>query len=856
MQRIFQSEKPQRKRTKSPARSLKSSFHLHSDPTSTKDKQQSHSSLRADIDASLKLSSFRPHALRHVKGSLKGSSKIEQCNDDSDNESICVSPTWDDSIRKEKRKMAKEQKELKRKLMREQERQEKQDALKSAGQEQAKRLSKRPPAAMDTQKLPSSLRRSSTDTEVNSIKKQQIDTTQRSTSFTARSRSSSRVRFADEEISTPAPRSRRPSTASSITDTIRSFLPQSWKSDSQGSSGKHSKHGSNSTDDSKLSDSEDAYRRDLVEFTLELNKDSITGVMGKAGPKKPSKGQRPPIKPILKVSSSPQITASTVVECPAGVNVTTKKRIDELMYATSPDQMSPPVEKSLELDPKDSKEDKLQLGKRDRSTGGYQYPTLSHTELHYDVKRGSEIQYRASTRRVPSKELLAHAFAGDQQPEPLRSPRGDARTLSYCQQQRRHQQDVAMQGYKEEIAVIEANSPLDETEIHLLDDSRATPGLEEFFEAKERLTPDSHSKESQPETPKSRPRPSLLPLSIDVSSLNHKRPKPLPTEQLVIPEKSKSRPNSYCNSNRNPSLVSGQPGTKDLPAEKEEPKSPREFPLSHHRSPKSSSKATPKKKSVKPAPKTPEVIVEGIDGDGIRRSTSIKHSYSTPQLLDFSFLPELPHQSLAKHSKDSNNPPTPNTPPIDSHLLTSKASVTPHFSLPTPPSSRPPSGESLPHKAPTELPASPTSLALTPMPLKPRPSANSRRTRSSHSPGSNSRDICFSTQTGTDAARMKPIAKMFVICCKCRFWHDLPSRVYEEMVKVRDVEVEGKQDESERGKDVDGNKTGAVLRRLDHSGLSARATSLEKCKDTDKDTDSTLCISFVHDTQKRAWDIA
>jgi hypothetical protein len=38
------------------------------------------------------------------------------------------------------------------------------------------------------------------------------------------------------------------------------------------------------------------------------------------------------------------------------------------------------------------------------------------------------------------------------------------------------------------------------------------------------------------------------------------------------------------------------------------------------------------------------------------------------------------------------------------------------------------------------------------------------------------------------------MAKMFVICCKCKFWHDLPSKIYEAMALPRRIledEVEG-----------------------------------------------------------------
>lgn len=40
-------------------------------------------------------------------------------------------------------------------------------------------------------------------------------------------------------------------------------------------------------------------------------------------------------------------------------------------------------------------------------------------------------------------------------------------------------------------------------------------------------------------------------------------------------------------------------------------------------------------------------------------------------------------------------------------------------------------------------------------------------------------------------ARMAPIAKMFVECCNCKFYHDMPSKLYECMAKP-DAVVEDK----------------------------------------------------------------
>jgi hypothetical protein len=44
---------------------------------------------------------------------------------------------------------------------------------------------------------------------------------------------------------------------------------------------------------------------------------------------------------------------------------------------------------------------------------------------------------------------------------------------------------------------------------------------------------------------------------------------------------------------------------------------------------------------------------------------------------------------------------------------------------------------------------------------------------------------------GSETTRMAPIAKMFVECCSCKFYHDMPSKLYECMAKP-DAVVEDK----------------------------------------------------------------
>jgi hypothetical protein len=44
----------------------------------------------------------------------------------------------------------------------------------------------------------------------------------------------------------------------------------------------------------------------------------------------------------------------------------------------------------------------------------------------------------------------------------------------------------------------------------------------------------------------------------------------------------------------------------------------------------------------------------------------------------------------------------------------------------------------------------------------------------------------------SSAVNSKPVAKMFIICCSCTRWHDLPSKLYEAMVTPRGVQKSDK----------------------------------------------------------------
>ena len=48
--------------------------------------------------------------------------------------------------------------------------------------------------------------------------------------------------------------------------------------------------------------------------------------------------------------------------------------------------------------------------------------------------------------------------------------------------------------------------------------------------------------------------------------------------------------------------------------------------------------------------------------------------------------------------------------------------------------------------------------------------------------------VSFGKDALGEGMEAKPIAKLFVICCKCKFWHDLPSKLYEAMALPKELQ--------------------------------------------------------------------
>lgn len=155
---------------------------------------------------------------------------------------------------------------------------------------------------------------------------------------------------------------------------------------------------------------------------------------------------------------------------------------------------------------------------------------------------------------------------------------------------------------------------------------------------------------------------------------------------------------------------------------------------------------------------------------GVQRQPSLSRSISTPEMQDLSFLPALKHQALTRPAGKKGR-----------GLVIRKKSgvrVSTNKDLVRPPAIPIPSPSA---KSEGSSPDSPTGGAyLRDARLhipKPPPRSPNRGRFSGDSRLRNS-----SPQGG-----LEPIAKMFVICCSCKYFHDMPSKIYECMAKPDDV---------------------------------------------------------------------
>ena len=181
------------------------------------------------------------------------------------------------------------------------------------------------------------------------------------------------------------------------------------------------------------------------------------------------------------------------------------------------------------------------------------------------------------------------------------------------------------------------------------------------------------------------------------------------------------------------------------------------------------SKETP---DIKPLP---EVVVESTTEEGLVRKTSIKRPRSNPQLQtqttvtnplpSLDFLPQLKHQPLVKREPHFLPVGKDRFPPVPTNYATIKIMANKSAAA----SSNAP-----------DLKLIPRSPLRTPSQF---PVPGRTFNRSSTEIGT----VSSGKGPAAEGMEAKPMAKLFVICCKCKFWHDLPSKLYEAMALPKEL---------------------------------------------------------------------
>lgn len=211
---------------------------------------------------------------------------VEKDIDDSKS-SICLSPGWDQGKKekkekrqreKEKKKQEEARKEAEKKARKEAEKQ--QAAANKAGKREGRLSKKPPPAAMDTQRMPSALRQQS-DSRRNSILSVFSSGPSSGDSSRRSSRDLKRLSVASTESSNGQRRSQStPASSTEIADSSGA-----WRSLVSGTApqlpalprfGLHSRNGSSGGSKSNSWGSEEAYSRELVKYASQLDQGSTS----------------------------------------------------------------------------------------------------------------------------------------------------------------------------------------------------------------------------------------------------------------------------------------------------------------------------------------------------------------------------------------------------------------------------------------------------------------------------------------------------------------------------------------------------------------------------------------------------
>lgn len=808
-------------------------------------------------------------------------------------EEICQSPSWSQfgggRKKKEKKRVEKETRDLEKQVRKEKDegkqvRKEKEEEVQKTAGKASKRLNKKPPAAMDTQRMPAALRRLSSGSRSGS-QPTSTDASRRSSQEERRSSVSSISSFVQRWSPVSAKSfTAWPDNSGPIVSETAPQLPKLSGIETH----PHSRRVSSSESAILDDDEEHSYKKDLVEFAYRLR----TLSFGRERNVEPANADR--ISTPSSSKSQPFVTPPTSQN---NTNLDLPKNTLEIPVAPAP--VKPSFTERRASDGQDT------VSKQDRSHRGSQHPGRIKPRSD-DRSNEGEKSVKAQGHRDDSAFNRQNAHGSEASPMMLDNITSQIMSSidgsSYVHKQRMHQQQRSIASYEDQMALSDSMqrtdgydsiynvnrrwppTPTDSSE-SIQKSPRASPtrqgkplekkitlndGAEDQHHALptdmsrhptntgisqssgapkadktqdvqrrpklEALSVSSESTDTvtagqskrNPYSPTSPPSPvspiSVVSVSTVLKSEGESRisvPNPLTmnphrgrndvrTHDLEappiapifsIPERSPKRavhavlaskilPRSLTAPNLTslPTSVSHQPLQK--PASDSIEKSPvapsstkaPTLPSNNNNEappPAIPSDAPPRKADSEP-PSTKrnlESIPESPSSHLTTRKPSLKRPRSNPTLQipksatlpSLDFLPELKHQPLTKPKRAT--PPTTTT--------TSTASTSPNSTSYAAMSQFPlPSSVAL--SKPTSSPYTPSSSS----PLRTNNNSSSAtRRRTTPTPTTNTIGAPGAGPAGNNGLDVKPIAKMFVICCQCKFWHDLPSRLYEAMAK-------------------------------------------------------------------------
>ncbi|KAL8702579.1 MAG: hypothetical protein Q9201_004238 [Fulgogasparrea decipioides] len=416
-------------------------------------------------------------------------SNNEMTDDEDSGSEICQSPSWSDfggaKRKKEKKRQEKERKEEEKRLKKEEAKQ------KAADSKANKRLSKRPPpAAMETQKIPSALRRNSIISFISSHSSSGENTRRQSRDEKRLSISSiDSSRGAARSQSTPATSTDlRPDSSEGHKSMISSVAPQLPRLPHLGW---HSPSGSSGTDKSKSWGSEDAYEKELVKFAYQFqasaNPSATTDI-------------------ILGNVNVNQVSMHTTPKRQSGAWPMARSRTDSELARingnpkTNDPEFRPPIPKQERAEDKSAANghlgdhsghaDSHALRPKSRDSAGHAQTDEGHpNNIRYGRPPVDNIADRHGKPHAPAKHR-APSFDGS----------------SYVHKQRMHQQQLSLAGWEDEQAVRIANERALEEEQEGSEDE----GPEVFVDANEAIS-QPQSKVEQPSQQTDSPKQQVQP---------------------------------------------------------------------------------------------------------------------------------------------------------------------------------------------------------------------------------------------------------------------------------------------------------------------------------------------------------